>query len=166
MNDNPGFAEAWQLVQWTVPSVNHNDNQSAVSCGIWVAQGDQIANTISFTNGQWRQTSTVVAGRAKGASVSQTVQASSFFCSAGNAAFTANFFILESELYGDNISAWSFPVQFTNVSITAQTSTGVSALCGSQKTFSDGNGNATLAGYSVSSDGRTCKWTNVTLLPP
>ncbi|KZO93695.1 hypothetical protein CALVIDRAFT_539869 [Calocera viscosa TUFC12733] len=160
-NDGPAFPEVWQLVQWTVPSVNHNGNQSSVSCGIWAAAGDLISNNVTFSNGLWTQTSTVVSGQAKGASATQTVQASDFFCSP-----TANFFLMESELYGDAIADWNFPVQFTDVTLTAQTSTGVSALCASQKSFSDGNGNATLSGYTLSTDQRTCKWTSVTLLPP
>jgi len=166
VNDDPGFTEAWQLVQWTVPSVNHNGNQSAISCGIWAAEGDMIYNTVSYSSGVWTQTSSVVSGKARGANVTQTIDASDFFCPAANGGSTANFFLLESELYGNDIQDWGYNVYFTNVTLTAATSTGVSAVCGAQKSFSDGNGNATLAGYSLSQDQKTCKWASVTLIPP
>jgi len=166
VNDDPGFTASWQLVQWTVPSVNHNGNQSDVSCGIWAAQGDLIWNTVTFSSGTWTQTSKVVWGKALGASVTQTIEASDFFCPAANGGSTANFFLLESELYGDDISNWNFDVQFWNVSITAATTSGVADVCGAQVSFSDGNGNATLSGYSLSEDKKTCKWESVTLIPP
>jgi len=121
---------------------------------------------VNYANGQWTQTSTVVSGGGSGSSVSQTISAEQYFDVDETTDSDANFFVLESELYGQQISDWDFDVTFSDISITALTTDGVSSLCSGATSHSDGNGYITISGYSLSGDGLTCHWDSMVLSPP
>jgi len=154
---NPDDVQPWFMVLWTVPASDKNNDQSDISQGVYAPQGSQIVSTVNNDgNGQWTQTSSV-----NGVSVGQTLSASQYFDTN-----EANFFVLESELYGQQISDWNFDVTFSDISITAQTSDGVSSVCGGTTSHSDGNGFISVNGYSLSGDGLTCHWDSMVLSPP
>ncbi|EJT98576.1 hypothetical protein DACRYDRAFT_110487 [Dacryopinax primogenitus] len=156
-----------EMVLWTVPADGLNDDQSAISQGIWADEGARITSTVNFSCGQWTQTAYVVSGGGSGNFVTQTITASEYFNVPGCACDSrANFFVIESELYGQQTGDWNFDVTFTDISITAATTDGVSALCSGATSHSDGNGYVTISGYSLSSDGKTCNWSTMILSPP
>ncbi|KZT53817.1 hypothetical protein CALCODRAFT_557323 [Calocera cornea HHB12733] len=165
-NDNAPFPHIWQMVDWVVPSQGKNNDVSATTQGIWADEGAQIRSTVNYANGQWSQTSTVVSGGGSGYSVSETVSATQYFDVDETTNSDANFFVLESELYGDQIGDWNFDVTFTDITLTADTTDGVSALCGGATSHSDGNGFISITGFSLSGDGKTCHWDSMVLSPP
>ncbi|KZO93693.1 hypothetical protein CALVIDRAFT_502755 [Calocera viscosa TUFC12733] len=166
VNNDALFPHIWQMVDWAVPAADKNNDVSATTQGIWADEGAQILNTVTFANGQWSQTSTVVSGGGFGYSVSETVTATQYFDVDGATNSDANFFVIESELYGQQIGDWNFDVTFTDISLTAETTDGVSALCEGATSHSDGNGYISISGGSISPDGLTCYWDSMVLSPP
>ncbi|EJT98580.1 hypothetical protein DACRYDRAFT_24205 [Dacryopinax primogenitus] len=148
------------MVLWTVPAAGVNNDQSAISQGIWADEGAKITSTVNFSGGQWTQTANVVSGGGSGNSKTE------YFNMDGATDSHANFFVIESELDGQQTGDWNFDVTFTDISLTAATTDGVSALCSGATSHSDGNGFITISGYSLSSDGKTCNWGTMTLSPP
>ncbi|EJT98574.1 hypothetical protein DACRYDRAFT_110485 [Dacryopinax primogenitus] len=172
VNPNAAFPHIYQMVLWTVPAGDKNNDQarhpelSAISQGIWADEGAKITSTVTFSGGKWTQTAKVVSGGGSGNSVSQTITATQYFDMNGATDSHANFFVIESELDGQQTGDWNFDVVFTDISLTAMTTNGVSALCSGATSHSDGNGFITISGYSLSSDGKTCNWNKITLSPP
>ncbi|EJT98579.1 hypothetical protein DACRYDRAFT_96381 [Dacryopinax primogenitus] len=142
------------------------DGNSAISQGIWADEGAKITSTVNFSGGQWTQTANVVSGGGSGNSVTETVTANQYFNAPCACDSHTNFFVIESELDGQQTGDWNFDVTFTDISITAATTDGVSALCSGATSHSDGNGYVTISGYSLSSDGKTCNWSTMILSPP
>ncbi|KZP00443.1 hypothetical protein CALVIDRAFT_509679 [Calocera viscosa TUFC12733] len=165
VNPNPGFTETWALALWDLPASGYNNGNSDESAGIWAAQGDQIAVSVTFENGQWVQTANVISGQAQGQSTSLTVPQNGWYPSDSAGDSNANFFVCESELYGDDTGLWDFPVVFTDMYVRAATSDGIEALCEQHLDYSDGNGYATIVGFSMF-DSETCYYQSVTLTPP
>ncbi|EJT98590.1 hypothetical protein DACRYDRAFT_17806 [Dacryopinax primogenitus] len=167
VNSDVTFPKEWFMVLWTVCDQDKNNDQSAISQGVYAAQGAQILNTVTYdNNGYWTQTAEVISGGGAGASVTQTISAAQYFDTANMPASGANAFVIESELTGGQTGDWDFDVEFTDISITAMTNDGVSMACGEVNSRSDGNGFITVNGYSLSSDGLTCHWDSMTLSPP
>jgi len=166
VNPNAPFTHTWAMVLWTVPAADKNNDQSAIANGIWAAQGAKIKCTVTFNDGKWTQTADVTSGGGSGNTNSQTITATKYFDMDGATDSHANFFVIESELDGSQTSQWDFDVTFTDIALTAKTNDGVSALCSGATSHSDGNGYITIAGYSLSADGKTCSWNSMKLSPP
>lgn len=166
VNPDPPFAKVWQMVLWFVPAAGKNNDVSQQSEGIFADVGAEITSTVAYVNGQWFQSATVISGGGAGDSVSSSVFANQYFDVGNGTDSNANFFVLESELDGPDTADWDFDVTFTDISITAMTTDGVSALCGGVTSHTDGNGFITVSDFTLSPDGKTCNWASMVLLPP
>jgi len=166
VNPNAAFNHVWAMILWVVPAADKNSGNSAISKGIWAAEGAKITSTATFDNGVWTQTAKVVSGGGSGSSVSEAITATQYFDMDGATDSHANFFVIESELYGQQTGDWNYDITFTDISLTAKTNDGVGALCSGATSHSDGNGYITISGYSLSSDGKTCHWNSMVLSPP
>jgi len=165
VNPNAPFSHIYAMVLWDVPADGLNNNESEISNGIWMAQGDVVNNTAVYSNGVWTQTATVTAGQAAGQTTSTSISASQYFHTDSAGDSNANFFVCESELDGSQTNQWNFNVTFTDIIVRAKTTSGVQSLCSSQSSFTDGNGFATISGFSMP-DAQTCHFASLTLTPP
>ncbi|EJT98593.1 hypothetical protein DACRYDRAFT_17808 [Dacryopinax primogenitus] len=165
VNPNVTFPKVWSMVLWTLCANDKTDCHDAISQGVYADLGAKIRNTAVYDNGFWTQQAEVISGGGRGASVNQTISAASYFDTQTLPAPGTSFFLLESAITGPQSSAWNFNVTFTDISLTAQNSTGVASLCGGQTSTTDGNGFITINGFEMSSDGLTCHWDSMILSP-
>lgn len=166
VNPDPPFPKVWQMVLWAVPADGENNNVSDQSEGIFADIGATITSTVNYVNGVWFQSATVMSGGGAGDSTSSSVVSNQYFQATNTTDSNAGFFVLESELHGSDTADWDFDVTFTDINLTAENTDGVSALCSSMVSKTDGNGFATISGYSLSADGKTCHWDSIVLSPP
>ncbi|EJU01654.1 hypothetical protein DACRYDRAFT_116737 [Dacryopinax primogenitus] len=168
VNPDPPFPQVWALNIWALPW-NYgpgNGFQLQESQGIWVAEGDQIASTVTWEqeSQDWIQTAEVVSGLADGNDVWMVSDAYNWE-SNGSGDDNTREIVCESELYGNQISYWNFSVVFTDVTFRAANSNGVEYICSGQTSHSDGNGYITFKGFEMLDD-QTCYWSSITLTAP
>ncbi|EJD47735.1 hypothetical protein AURDEDRAFT_113357 [Auricularia subglabra TFB-10046 SS5] len=163
VNPNPSFGQIWAIALWMVG----NAGQVAESNGIWLGEGDKVVSTAAYAGGNWTQTARVSSGKAAGLSIQQNEAASKLGFPTNSAGDSnAQFFLCESELYGQQANQWAYDITFSDVYLTAKTSTGVQSACqASQNVKNDGNGVAIPSGLSMV-NATTCYFRTVTLVPP
>ncbi|EJT98589.1 hypothetical protein DACRYDRAFT_101689 [Dacryopinax primogenitus] len=161
VNPNVTFSKAWYTALWMECADDASDCEPVTSEGLYADLGVQIRSTATYDNGFWTQKAEVISGGGRGVSVNQTISTALSFDTQNS---NTNSFLIES--FVPESSAWNFNVTFTDISLTAQNSTGVASLCGGATSQSDGNGFITINGFEMSSDGLTCHWDSMTLSPP
>ncbi|EJU01658.1 hypothetical protein DACRYDRAFT_100473 [Dacryopinax primogenitus] len=170
-NPNPSFPQVYAMNEqlWSLP---WNYGQAGApayqeSTGIWVAENDQVACSVTWENGIWTQSANVITGQAAGQSITMNTDPNGFFLGENSGFDNTIFAVCETELDGTQAGEWNYPIVFTDLFLRAASSSGVEALC------SDPVGNGQLGGVGSIQfedfsmfDPETCHWSTVTLLPP